>query len=408
MPETSHPGIFSGIKVLAAVRVLAAPFATYQLALHGADVLTIENPQEHDSMRTSAGDHGSELNRQRMGTGFLAQNSNKRAITLNLSVPEGQAIFRRLAKDADVVVENLIAGTMSRYGLGYEDLKVLNPRLVYCSVTGFGQTGPYAKKAAIDMAIQAAGGIMSVTGTEETGPLKVGFTVVDYTTGYAAALAIVSALYHRAMTGEGQHIDVAMLDTALAMNSASTAKAATLGRLSKLAGNGSGYGGFVTDVFRCKEGQLSIATSTALRRQKMYKAIGREDIPLDPRFATPDLCRANYGELYAEIERTLMTRTAIEWEDIILAGGAAAMAVRDMNQAVSHPQIQHRGFLHRFEHDASLDATVAVPKAPYQFSATPGGIHSMPPRFGQHTDAVLQELGYSADQIADLRKTGVV
>ncbi len=403
-----HQGIFSGIKVLAAVRVLAAPFATYQLALQGADVLTIENPKEHDSMRTAAGDHGTELNAQRMGTGFLAQNSNKRAITLNLSAPEGQAIFRQLAAEADVVVENLIAGTMPRYGLGYEDLKKLNPKLIYCSVTGFGQTGPYAKKAAIDMAIQAAGGIMSMSGTPESGPLKVGFTVVDYTTGYAAALAIVSALYHRAMTDEGQHIDIAMLDTALAMNSASVARAATLGRLSTLAGNGSGHGGFITDVFRCKEGQLSIAASTALRRQKLYKSIDREDIPLDPRFATIELCRENYDALYAEIEKTLMAKTAIEWEDIILSGGAAAMAVRDLNQALAHPQIEHRGFIHRFERDASLDASIAVPKAPYQFSATPGGIHSPPPRFGQHTDAVLGELGYSAGQIAELRKTGVV
>ena len=403
-----HQGIFSGIKVLAAVRVLAAPFATYQLALQGADVLTIENPKEHDSMRTAAGDHGTELNAQRMGIGFLAQNSNKRAITLNLSAPEGQSIFRQLAAEADVVVENLIAGTMPRYGLGYEDLKKLNPKLIYCSVTGFGQTGPYAKKAAIDMAIQAAGGIMSMSGTPESGPLKVGFTVVDYTTGYAAALAIVSALYHRAMTGEGQHIDIAMLDTALAMNSASVARAATLGRLSTLAGNGSGHGGFITDVFRCKEGQLSIAASTALRRQKLYKSIDREDIPLDPRFATIELCRENYDALYAEIEKTLMAKTAIEWEDIILSGGAAAMAVRDLNQALAHPQIEHRGFIHRFERDASLDASIAVPKAPYQFSATPGGIHSPPPRFGQHTDAVLGELGYSAGQIAELRKTGVV
>ena len=403
-----HQGIFSGIKVLAAVRVLAAPFATYQLALQGADVLTIENPKEQDSMRTAASDHGTELNRQQMGTGFLAQNSNKRAMTLNLASPEGQEIFRQLAREADVVVENLIAGTMPRYGLGYDDLKILNPDLIYCSVTGFGQTGPYARKAAIDMAIQAASGMMSMTGTPETGPLKVGFTAVDYTTGYAAALAIVSALYHRAMTGEGQHIDVAMLDTALAMNSVNTTRAATTGKVSKLAGNGSGHGGFITDVFRCKEGKLSIATSTALRRQKLYKAIGREDIPLDPRFATPDLCRENYGELYAEIENTLMARTAIEWEDIILASGAAAMAVRDMNQAVSHPQIEHRGFLHRFEHDPSLDAAITVPKAPYQFSATPGGIRSLPPRFGQHTDEVLDKLGYSAERIAELRRSGII
>jgi len=406
-----NKGIFAGIKVLAAVRVLAGPFCTYHFALHGADVLTIENPKEHDSMRTAAGDQnhkqGEALFKQGLGTGFISQNANKRAMTLNLALPQGQEIFRRLARDADVVVENLIAGTMPRYGLGYEDLKKVNPKIIYCSLTGFGQTGPYAKKAAIDMAIQAASGMMHQTGTPETGPLKVGFTLVDYTTGYAAALAITSALYHRAMTGKGQHIDIAMLETAMSMNSVNTTRAATTGVLPKLAGNGSGHGGYVTDVFPCKEGYLSIACSTALRRQKMFNAIGRPDLPDDPRFNKPELARRNYPELYAEIEKTLKSKTAIEWEDIILAGGAAAMAVRTMDQAVAHPQVQHRGYFHRFEEDPELGVMV-VPKAPFQFSETPAHIHSKPPRFGQHTDEVLKGLGYSEADIARLRGEGVV
>jgi len=150
--------LFAGIKVLAAVRVIAAPFATYHLAMHGADVLTIENPTEPDSMRYS-GDYGTELNKQGMGSGYLSQNANKKSITLNISDPKGQEIFKRLARDADIVVENLLAGTMPRYGLGYEDLKKLNPKLIYCSITGFGQTGPTSRRAAIDGAIQAASGI---------------------------------------------------------------------------------------------------------------------------------------------------------------------------------------------------------------------------------------------------------
>lgn len=406
-----NKGIFTGIKVLAAVRVLAGPFCTYHFALHGADVLTIENPKEHDSMRTAAGDQGKEagmaLFKAGLGSGYISQNANKRAMTLNVASPGGQEIFRRLASEADVVVENLIAGTMPRYGLGYEDLKKLNPKLIYCSLTGFGQTGPYARKAAIDMAIQAASGMMTQTGTPETGPLKVGFTLVDYTTGYAAALAITSALYHRAITGQGQHIDIAMLETAMSMNSVNTTRAATTGALPKLAGNGSGHGGYVTDVFKCKEGYLSIATSTALRRQKMFNAIGRPDLPEDPRFKTPELARQNYPQLYAEIEKTLASKTAIEWEDIILAGGAAAMAVRTMAQAVEHPQVKHRGYFHRFEEDPELGVMV-VPKAPFQFSETPAQIHSMPPRFGQHTDDVLKGLGYSEADIARLRADGVV
>ena len=399
--------IFAGVKILAATRVIAAPFSTYQLAMHGADVLNVENPKEPDSMRYS-GDDGTELKKQGMGCGYLAQNSNKKSMTLNLAVPQGQEIFKRLAKESDIVVENLIAGTMPRYGLGYEDLKKINPKLIYCSITGFGQTGPKARAAAIDGAIQAASGIMSVTGTPESGPLKVGFTMVDYATGYAAAVAMISALYHRAMTGEGQNIDVAMLDAALTMTSAYTTRASITGYLQPRAGNGSGHGGYVTDTFKCKENDVTIAASTEQRRQKLWKAIGRTDIPLDPRFCTPEVTRQNYPAMRAEIEKTLATKTALEWEEILADGGVAAMAVRDHAQAISHPQIIHRGLLHHFGRDEELGLDITVPKAAYQFSETPAHLRTPPPRFGQHTEDVLKGLGFGPADIQEMRKTGIV
>ena len=182
-------GAFTGVKVLAVARVVAAPFAAYQLAMHGADVIHIENPSEGDSARTS-GNLATPFHKAEMAYNFLAYNANKRSITLAINTPGGQDVFRRLAGSADVVIENLRGGTMTRYGLGYDDLNKINPRIIFCSVTGYGQTGPKKSDPAIDGVIQAVSGMMSITGTPETGPLKSGSTIVDYTTGYAAALGI--------------------------------------------------------------------------------------------------------------------------------------------------------------------------------------------------------------------------
>jgi crotonobetainyl-CoA:carnitine CoA-transferase CaiB-like acyl-CoA transferase len=397
--------LFDGIKVLAVARQIAAPFCTYQLALHGADVLAIENPKEPDSMRFVAG-AGGKLGKMAMSHSFLAQGSNKKSMTLNIAVPQGQAIFKRLAREADVIIENLVAGAMARYGLGYADLSRDNPRLVYCSITGYGQSGPTHKRAAIDGAVQAASGLMSLSGTPQTGPMKVGFLMADYATGYAGALGIVSALYHRERTGEGQYIDTAMLDTAMTMAGADICEAATTGNYKQLRGNGDGR--YISNVFQCSEGLLSVAATTEPRRQKFWKAIDRMDIPADARFKDADAVAANYAAFQAEIEKTLVKKTALEWEDIVSDAGVAAMAVRDLYQAVENPQIVHRGLMHRFPHDDRLGYSVVVPKASYQLSKTPARIHSAPARVGEHTDAVLEGLGYDEAGIAELRKGGIV
>ena len=400
-----HRNLFDGIKVIAVARQIAAPFATYQLALHGAEVLTIENPKEIESMRRIEG-AGNGLAKKAMSHSYLAQAANKKSMQLDISTLRGQEIFRRLAAESDIVVENLVAGAMARYGLAYEDLAPLNPKLIYCSVTGYGQTGPTSRRAAIDGAVQAASGLMSLTGTTETGPMKVGFLMADYATGYAAALGIVSALYYRTVTGEGQYIDCAMLDSAMTMAGADLCEAATTGNYKPLRGNGDGR--YVSNVFNCREGLLSVSATTASRRERFWKAIGRTDIPLDPRFATPDLVRVNYPALHAEIEKTLATKTALEWEEIISDAGVAATAVRDLHQALANPQIVHRGLMHRFEYDADLGYSVCVPKAPYQLSKTGAHIHSPPPRLGQHTDEVLGRLGFSKSEIDELHRAGIV
>lgn len=399
---------FTGIKVLAVARVVAAPFAAYQLAMHGADVIRIENPAGGDSARTS-GYPPSAFQTAGMGHNFVAYNANTRSMTLTINTPAGQEVFRKMAAAADVVIENLKGGTMARYGLGYEDLKKINPRIIFCSVTGYGQTGPKKSDPAIDTVIQAVSGMMSITGTAESGPLKTGSTIVDYTTGYAAALGIAIALFQRSRTGEGQYIDVAMLETAMTMMGGEVLRAITANETPPLVGNASGKGGYVSDTYRCKDGHLSIAAGAPNRREKLWKAIEATEIPLDPRFATDAAVAQNLKALNQTIEKKLSTRTALEWEDILNKAGVAAMAVLPLAQAVHHPQLEYRKFFHKFDDtgDSGLPP-FAVPTAPYRLSASPAHIHAMPPRQGQHTDEVLAEYGYTQEAIVAMHTNGVV
>jgi CoA:oxalate CoA-transferase len=399
---------FTGIKVLAVSRIVAAPFAAYQLAMHGADVIHIEQPDVGDSSRTS-GNLRTPFHDARMAHNFLAYNANKRSMTLAISAPAGQEVFRRMAKNADVVIENLRGGTMARYGLGYEDLKKLNPRIIFCSVTGYGQTGPKKSDPAIDGVVQAVSGMMSITGTPESGPLKTGSTIVDYTTGYAAALGIAIALFQRTRSGKGQAIDVAMLETAMTMMGGEVLRAITANETPPLVGNGSGKGAYVSNTYRCKEGHLSIAAGAFSRREKFWNAIDANDIPRDPRFATDAAVAQNMKALDEEIERRLATKTASEWEAILNEAGVAAMEVLPLARAVHHPQLEHRKFFHAFDDtEASGLPAFAVPTAPYRLSASPAKIHSMPPRLGQHTDEVLAEHGFSKEEIATLRAGNIV
>jgi len=399
---------FAGIKVLAVARVVAAPFAAYQLALHGADVIHIEHPVDGDSARTS-GNLPTPFHEAKMAYNFLAYNANKRSMTLAINTPAGQEVFRRMAASADVVLENLKGGTMARYGIGYEDLKKINPRIVFCSVTGYGQTGPKKGDPAIDGVIQAVSGMMSITGTSETGPLKSGSTIVDYTTGYVAALAIATALFQRASSGEGQAIDVSMLETAMTMMGGEVLRAITANETPPRVGNASGKAAYVSNTYPCKEGHLSIAASTAIRRARLWKAIDASDIPLDPRFATPAAVAMNMKALDEEIVRRLSTQTAGEWEAILNAAGVPAMEVIPLARAVHHPQLTYREFFHRFGDTAATGLPpFAVPTSPYRLAASPARIHSMPPRYGQHTDEVLAEFGFSSEEIVRLRAEGTV
>lgn len=405
-PDGARP--FAGIRVLAVARVVACPFAAYQLALHGADVIRIEDTQSGDSMRITGGRHLG-LPEHGMGTAFLAQSANMRSMTLNMRSPQAQQIFRRMAGEADVVLENLLTGSMARYGLDYESLRAVNPRLVYCSLTGFGQTGPKKRQPANDTIIQAASGLMSLTGEANGGPVKTGAHIFDYGSGFAAALGIVTALYQRNATGRGQNVDVSMLETALVMNGDTVSDVLNAGASPMRHGNRGEATGSINNVFPCKDGTwLLIAASREPQRQRLWPALGRPDLGLDPRFATPQARSGHMDALYAEIGKALMAKTAREWEDILEAAAIGSSEVKTLGDALAHPQVQARRPFHDVGELPGLGVRVKVPLAPYRLSEGGARVHSPPPRRGQHTDDILAGLGYDAAAIAGLRSSGVI
>lgn len=343
-----------------------------------------------------------------MGTSYLSQNSNKRSLTLNLRTTEGQEIFRQLARDSDVIVENLRGGKMAEYGLGFEPLHGENRRLVYCSLTGYGQHGPKARHPAYDSVIQAASGIMSLTGTPDSAPLKAGVSLVDYASGMIAAFAIASALIHRERTGEGQYIDVSMLDTALALMGSTITDSLTLGKTPGPHGNTSGPNYIANQTYRVGNEQIYICASEPHQQKHLWQVLGLERIPLDPRFITLERVKENRSALQEEIERALETRPIDEWEQLLNNAGVPAMRVRSLPEILQEPVVTDRGFLHRFDSFPGVPQGATVTSLPFQMSATPARMVSPPPRLGQDAEEILSEFGYTPAAVADLRGKGVI
>lgn len=398
---------FAGIKVLDLTRVVASPFTSYQLGLLGAEVTKIEDPKSRgDTMRYRRGSKP-EYGESGMATFYLSQSANKKSMTLDLRTKEGRKIFRQMAMESDVLIENLRAGSMEAMGLGYEDLKKDNPRLVYCSVTGFGQTGPKRRHGAYDPIIQAASGLMSVNGTAASAPVRVGAPLMDYSAGLSACFGIATALFERSVSGLGQHVDVSMLDTALVMMGALVTEAATAGSTPGPQGNRAPAETYGNACFDCKEGLISIAAMEKHHRDRMWQAMGRPDIPLDPRFTTHDACRINYQALHTEMERTFLTRTAQEWEDILNAAEVPAARARTIPEALAMAQVRERGIMHRMD-VPGIEGSACFPLVPFMLSAGGAQVDTPPPLMGQDTDAVLTARGYDPQGIARLRAQGVV
>jgi crotonobetainyl-CoA:carnitine CoA-transferase CaiB-like acyl-CoA transferase len=399
---------FKGMRVLDLTRVVASPFAAYQLGLLGADVIKIEDPQSRgDTMRYRRGSKPA-YGREGMATFYLSQSANKRSMTLNLRTPRGREIFLAMARDADVVIENLRTGAMARYGLGYEQLREINPRLVYCSVTGYGATGPKQEHGAYDPVVQAASGLMSVNGTPETAPLKVGAPVVDYGAGLAAAFGLACALLERERSGLGQHVDVSMLDTALVMMGALVTEAGTAGSTPRAMGNAAAAESYCNACFDCSDGMITIAAMEDHQRRRMWTAMERDDIPRDARFSDDERCRVNIVALHAEMARTFATRTAQAWEDILNQVRVPAMRVRTIPEALAMDQVRSRGILHTMDGVPGIEGSATFPLVPFRLSAGGAHVTSPPPLLGQHTEAILRDRGYSSAEIEGFRRDGVI
>jgi crotonobetainyl-CoA:carnitine CoA-transferase CaiB-like acyl-CoA transferase len=391
---------FEGIKVIDVTHVLAGPFAAYQLAVLGADVIKVEHPDECDQSRETGPDRS--LNRQKMGLGFMTQGSNKRSITLDLRQERGREILKRLVKDADVMVENYRPGAFPALGIGYEDMKKINPRLIYCSMTAFGQEGPRGNMTAYDHAIQALSGVMAATGTPDVNPIKVGTPVIDYATGTMGAFAIASALFQREKTGKGQYIDSSMLDVALMMQASHITGYMYSGKAPKPTGNRHHQAS--STLYDTKEGHLMLAASNRRQHKRLFATLGRPELgDKDSEYR-----EAHFDEEAAVLQDILAEKPAQEWEDFLQANHVPAGRVRPLDQALADPQLETRKILHRHEAVPGAEKPVTVPMCAFKFAHGGPSIEMPPPQFGEHNEEVLESLGYTKADIEALKKDGVI
>jgi formyl-CoA transferase len=395
--------ILEGVRVLDMTNVLAGPFATELLALLGAEVIKIENPSGGDLARKLG--CVTKLNQELMGTSFLAQNANKKSLTLNLKLDAAKEIFLKLIDGADVLVENFRPGVMERLGLGYATLAARNPRLVYCAISGFGQTGPDAHKPAYDQIIQGLSGVMAINGDERLNPLRCGFPVGDTVGGLNAAFAILAALFHRERTGEGQMIDVALLDSIMPMMGWVAANLLIGGQQPQLMGNDN-FTAAPSGTFRTADGFINIAANQQQQWEDLADVLGVPELKTDPRFQERDTRKKNRASLTPLLEARLTTAPTAQWVAALNAKGIPSGDIASLEEALTSPQIAHRESIQAID-----DPQMGVLKLftlTAKFSKTPGTLESPPPRLSQHTEEILGALGYSKTDVESFRASGAV
>jgi crotonobetainyl-CoA:carnitine CoA-transferase CaiB-like acyl-CoA transferase len=392
----------AGVRVIELTNVLAGPFCAYQLGLLGAEVIKLEPPGTGDLARQLGA--APELNAQLMGASFLAQNGGKKSVTVNLKSEGGKGVLRRLVGSADVLVENFRPGVMARLGVGYEDLRSLNPRLIYCAISGYGQEGPMKDAPAYDQIIQGLSGVMTITGDEKCTPLRVGYPIADTLGGVTAAFAIASALVRRQATGVGAYIDVSMLDCALATMGWVVSNYLIAGHEPAPMGN-SNFTAAPSGTFRTGAGLLNIAANKQEHFEALVEAIGRSDLARDSRFAERESRKRHREALTVEIESALRNRGAAEWETIFNRLGIPAGRVLSVPEALGNPQVAQRNLLQTFPDVPGIDRPLTLTCAGFKLTGADPFVSSPPPRLGEHTDEVLSAAGFTGEEIMALRTT---
>ncbi|HVC40882.1 MAG TPA: CaiB/BaiF CoA-transferase family protein [Candidatus Saccharimonadales bacterium] len=398
--QPTSPGPLAGVRILDLSRILSGPFATMVFADLGADVIKLENPRTGDDTREWAPPYQGDQSAY-----FLSVNRNKRGIAVDLKTSRGREIALRLADLADVVVENFRPGTAGRLGLGYDDLSARNPRLIYASISGFGQTGPYRSEPGYDAIAQALGGLMSVTGEADGEPVRVGNSAADLGASMWAAIGILAALHARHSTGRGEWIDVSLLDGQIASLTYLAGGYFASGEVPRR--YGSAHPSIVPyQALRTADGHLMVAVGNDTLWQRFAPLIGLPELVDDPRFVSNPERVANRRQLIPLIETALATRTSAAWAEELSRVGIPAGAINSVDAALEHPQVRAREMVLTTEHPTA--GTLRMTGSPIKLSRHTASVRRPPPLLGQHTDEVLGELGYSTADIATLRDEGVV
>lgn len=392
-----------GIRVLDLTNVLSGPFATLHLAWLGAEVIKIENPKDGDLARKLG--CVPDYNKKLMGTSFLAQNANKKSVTLNLKQEKAKEIFKKLAATADVVVENFRPGVMTRLGVGYDTLKEVNPKLIYCAISGFGQTGPDADKPAYDQIIQGLSGVMAINGDERLNPLRAGFPLCDTVGGLNAAFAISSALYYREKTGVGQFIDIALLDSVMPLMGWVVANLMIGGQQPQLMGN-ENFTAAPSGVFKTKDGYLNIAANKQEQWENLADILNLTELKEDPHFKERDTRKKNRYVLKPLLDEKLMEQNTDYWVEILNKNDIPSGAILDLGNALSTPQVEHRKTFEQVAVEGIGDLKLFNITA--KFDKTPGGVEAPPPLLSQHTEAILTGIGYTLEEIKGFKENQIV